>query len=332
MTDKKGLSDMKPTTSALTTSTTPQTPTTTRATDAAALIGDSLSAATARAYRSDLALYISWCSTSGVLPVPATPEIIVGYVLHMTNAKKAASSIARAVAAISCAHEFARVERNPCRNDLVKRALKGMRRRLGVAQDKKAPVTAERINTMLSRFPATLKGQRDKALLALGFAGAFRRSELVALSVEDIDFQSDGSALITIRRSKTDQTGAGQTIGIKDGVFIRPLSDLAIWLVASGITSGPIFRAVDRHGNIGSSAMNDRQVARLVKEAAAASDLDPAEFSGHSLRAGFITSAAQSGCDALRIAETSRHKNMDILRGYVRTQNLTKNYAGSSFM
>ncbi|MFT8720308.1 tyrosine-type recombinase/integrase [Acetobacter sp.] len=295
------------------------------------LIGDSLSASTARAYRSDLAAFIAWCGQHDLAPVPSSPEVICSYIGHMAEAGKRASSISRAIAAISCAHELKRVERNPCRDDLVKRALKGMRRRVGTAQEKKAPATASRVAAMLETLPDTLKGKRDRALLALGFAGAFRRSELVALDMSDIE-AVEGGARVTIRKSKTDQTGEGQVIGIVDGVRLRPLAAVAEWVRAAGITSGPIFRSVDRHGNVSDAAMCDRQVARLVKDTAEAAGLDPEAFSGHSLRAGFITSAAASGCDALRIAETSRHKNMDILRGYVRTENLTKNYAGAAFM
>ncbi|XP_060665648.1 integrase/recombinase xerD homolog [Drosophila nasuta] len=225
----------------------------------------------------------------------------------MAEAGKRASSISRAIAAISCAHELKRVERNPCRDDLVKRALKGMRRRIGTAQEKKAPATASRVAVMLETLPDTLKGKRDRALLS---SASLARS----------------AALNWWRWM------AGQVIGIVDGLQLRPLAAVAEWVRAAGITSGPIFRSVDRHGNVGAEAMCDRQVARLVKDAAEAAGLDPETFSGHSLRAGFITSAAASGCDALRIAETSRHKNMDILRGYVRTENLTKNYAGAAFM
>ncbi|WP_197460318.1 tyrosine-type recombinase/integrase [Gluconobacter albidus] len=136
---------------------------------------------------------------------------------------------------------------------------------------------------------------------------------------------------MTLRRSKTDLDGAGQTIGILNGSTIRALDHLSAWCEAAEVTSGRLFRSVDRHGQIGGS-LSDRSVARIIKASAKTVGLDPARFSGHSLRAGFITSGAEAGADALLIAETSRHQSLDVLRSYVRRASLLKTHAGHRFL
>lgn len=287
------------------------------------------SASTIRAYRSDWTAFAAWADTQSVASIPARPETVAAWIAHQMDAGKKASSISRSIAAITCAHEVAGFD-GFGGSQKVKDALKGMRRTIGTAQTKKEAATADRVTLMIAAQPDTLIGKRNRALLALGFAGAFRRSELVALHVEDLR-DVDGGAIATIRKSKTDQDGAGQEIGILNGSRLRPLDAVKDWCEAAQITEGPIFRSVNRHGKAG-AFMTDRAVADVVKAAAQAAGFDPATFSGHSLRAGFITSGAEAGVDALRIAETSRHKNLDVLKGYVRRASLMKNHAGISFI
>jgi site-specific recombinase XerD len=173
---------------------------------------------------------------------------------------------------------------------LVKATVRGIRRTLGTAKIKKAPATAERLLAMAANTGADLKGLRDRALLLIGFAGALRRSELVALNIEDIEEAPDGMK-ITIRHSKTDQEGAGQTIGIPFGKIACPVAALKEWITATGIGSGALFRSVNRHGKVG-ERLTDQSVSDIVKEHAERLRLDPKQFAGHSLRAGFLTSAA----------------------------------------
>ncbi|WP_336764260.1 site-specific integrase [Asaia sp. VD9] len=293
------------------------------------LAAAALSPATLRAYRTSCAAFSRWCSAQGVSSLPARPETVAAYVSMLMQQGKRAATISRAVAAISCAHELVGHD-GFGRSRKVKDALKGMRRIIGTAPDKKAPATADRLALMLATCGDDLAGLRNRALLALGFAGAFRRSELMALAVEDIQ-PVDGGAIVTIRRSKTDQEGAGQTIGILNGSRLRPLDAVTAWCEAAGITSGPIFRSINKGGAVGVS-LSDRAAADIVKDAARQAGLDPSDFSGHSLRSGFITSGAEAGHDAIRIAEVSRHKNLEVLRGYVSRANLLKDHAGASFM
>jgi integrase len=208
--------------------------------------------------------------------------------------------------------------------------LAGIRRTLGTAPKRKAAATAERIELMVDASPPTMIGLRDRALLAFGFAGAFRRSELAALQVADLEEVPDGYRII-IRRSKTDQTGAGTEIVIPRGLKIRPVAALQGWLQASAIEDG-LFRAIRRGGHVRPWGLHGADVAAVVKYYAEKAGLDPQEFSGHSLRTGFVTSAAESGASILKIQETSRHKSTDVLAGYVRRVDLFKDHAGAAFL
>jgi integrase len=184
---------------------------------------------------------------------------------------------------------------------------------------------------MLACCPDTLTGKRDRTLLALGFAGAFRRSELVALTVADLAEAPDGYQ-VTIRHSKTDQEGAGQQIAIPRGYRIRPVEAVQVWLAASGITEGPLFCPIGKGDRLQGAPLSAFSAAQIVKAHAEHAGLDPALFAGHSLRAGFLTSAAESGSSVFKMMEVSRHKSVDVLRGYVRRADLFKEHAGISFL
>jgi integrase len=184
---------------------------------------------------------------------------------------------------------------------------------------------------MLDACPDTMLGTRDRALLALGFAGAFRRSELVALQVADLTEVADGFRVL-IRRSKTDQTGEGAEIVVPRGLKIRPVEAVQTWLQAAGISEGLLFRAIHRGGHVKGRGLRGHDVALAVKRYALAAGLDPVQFSGHSLRAGFVTSAAETGATIFKIAEVSRHKSTDVLAGYVRRVDMFRDHAGAAFL
>jgi integrase len=192
---------------------------------------------------------------------------------------------------------------SPTDDELVKATVRGIRRTLGTAKIKKAPATAERLLAMAANTGAGLKGLRDRALLLIGFAGALRRSELVALNIEDIEEAPDGIK-ITIRHSKTDQEGAGQTIAIPFGKVACPVATLKEWIAAAGIGSGALFRSVNRHGKV-DERLTDQSVSDIVKEHAKRLRLDPKQFAGHLLRAGFLTSAAARGASIFKMMDVS---------------------------
>jgi integrase len=184
---------------------------------------------------------------------------------------------------------------------------------------------------MLSHCPKTTAGKRDRALLALGFAGAFRRSELATLTMEDLRHVAEGLQ-ITIRKSKTDQESSGQTIAVPHGRHIKPVQALSEWLEAAGITEGPVFRPVARSGRVRSVALSDQSVGDVVKKYAGLVGLDVEDFGGHSLRAGFVTTAAEDDVSESRIMDVTRHRDSRTVRGYIRRANLFKGHAGASFL
>jgi integrase len=176
-----------------------------------------------------------------------------------------------------------------------------------------------------------LMAKRDRALLLLGFAGAFRRSELVALDVADLAEAAEGLR-VTIRCSKTDQQGQGATIAIPRGTIACPVRAVREWLAAAGIAAGPVFRPVNRHGRVQQRRLSDQTVATIVKNAAARLGLDASCFSGHSLRAGFVTSAAARGASLFKLMDVTRHKKVESLRGYVRDAELFTDNAGTGLL
>jgi integrase len=172
---------------------------------------------------------------------------------------------------------------------------------------------------------------RDRALLLLGFAGAFRRSELVSLDVEDLEFSRAG-LVVRLRRSKTDQEGQGRRIGVPRGQRAEtcPLMALQAFLKAASIESGPLFRGVNRHGQLLQGRLSDRAVALVVKRRVEAVGLDPERFAGHSLRAGLATSAAAAGASERAIAKQTGHKSMAVLRRYIRDGDLFRDNAAAA--
>jgi len=206
---------------------------------------------------------------------------------------------------------------------LVKEVWSGIRRTVGTAQTAKAAATTDYLRRMLEHLPNTLSGLRDRALLLLGFAGAFRRSELVALAVEDIAYLPEGLAAV-IRNSKTDQERAGQKVAVALGKSREtcPVASLREWLSKGGISRGPLFRGIDRWGNVKAEPLTDQVVALLIKKYALLAGLDATVFSGHSLRAGLATSAAAAGASERAIMKQTRHKSEAMVRRYIRDGSL----------
>src|SRR5215468_4847899 len=204
--------------------------------------------ATRQAYRSDFSIFRVWCMARDVSALPASPETVAGFLAAEAENGMAASTITRRCAAIRHAHKLAAFE-PPTNSEIVKATLRGIRRSIGTAPKRKAPAVAEIMRDMARTVPAGLKGMRDRALLLLGFGGAFRRSELVALDVADLQEAEDGLR-VTIRRSKTDQEGIGTTIAIVRGGACCPVKALRACLEAAGITEGAVFRPVRKGGKV----------------------------------------------------------------------------------
>jgi site-specific recombinase XerD len=285
---------------------------------------------TRRAYESDWCDFAAWCAARGASPLPAHVGIVAAYLSDLADGGRKSSTIGRRAAAIAHRYKLAGHE-PPTSAEAVRAVLRGIRRTIGAAPEKQA-ATADVLTTMLGCVPTgTLKGKRDRALLSLGFAEALRRSELVALEVGDLALVADGFRL-TVRKSKTDQEGEGAEIAIPRGYRLRPVEAVQTWLAAAEISAGPLFRPVLKGGRIQPEALTAFSVALIVKHYAERAGLDPKNFAGHSLRAGFCTSAAEAGASIFKIAEVSRHASVDVLRGYVRRADLFREHAGAAFL
>ena len=286
-------------------------------------------ASTRKAYATDFRLFKAWCDGKGVPALPASPETVAAFLASKSKTTKP-STLGRRVAAIRYAHKLAHLD-TPTDSETVKATLRGIRRTFGGAKIRKAPAVAAKIHSMVAMTPEGLTGLRDRALLLLGFAGAFRRSELVALDLADIE-ETETGLLVKIRRSKTDQEAEGNTIAIARGDVACPAKALREWLDAAGIETGPIFRAINKAGTVAAVRLTDRSVANIVKAYADRAGFDPSLFSGHSLRSGFLTSAAANGASIFKMMDVSRHKSVDTLRGYVRDAELFKDHAGAGLL
>ena len=290
-----------------------------------------LSDNTMRAYRGDWLEFEGWCVARQRPHLPASPSTVANYASALASAGKKVPTIGRKLAAIRFFHRGAGQD-NPTDNAGVSAILKGIRRTVGTAPQQKAPATVDVIHALIARIaPDTLQGKRDRAILLLGFAGAFQRSELVAVTVEDLTF-SDQGVDVFLPKSKTDQEAKGQSVAVLNGKALKPADRLKEWLQASGIVSGPIFRRINRGGHLTADTLSPQSVALIVKRYAHAAGLDVEKLSGHSLRAGFVTSAAENRASISRIMEVTRHRDPRTVETYVRRADRFKDHAGDGFL
>jgi integrase len=295
----------------------------------------SRAASTRLAYDGDWRRFSAWCRARGTPALPASPALVAVYLSALAATGRAPPSIGRAQAAIAYIHARAG-HLPPHRAEgglVIAEALAGIRRSRPTPPDRKAPADAEFLMALLGSIAGDgLAARRDRALLSLGMAMAARRSELVALELRDLDWGEQG-VRITIRRSKTDQEGAGAVVAVPEGRSLTPLTHLRAWLSASGITAGPVFRPLWKGGlRVRDSALSGHAVARILQARVQAAGLDPTRYGGHSLRAGFVTAAARAGADVWKIQQVSRHKSMQVLAGYVRDARLFDDHAGETFL
>lgn len=285
---------------------------------ARAYAADSRASSTRRAYLSDFALFEAWCAAQGLPSSPTTPAAVAVYLASLAERGRKPSTIERALAGIAWAQRsrgFAWAKGHPA----IATVMTGIRRRHGTAPAQKAPVLDEVLVVLVGTLDDDLAGLRDRAVLTLGWFGAFRRSELVALTVADVAHVREG-LVVAVRRSKGDQEGRGAEKGIPyaSAPALCPVRALAAWLEASGIAEGPLFRPVDQHGNVGAAALSDRSVALIVQRAAEGAGIDPKTMGGHSLRAGFATTAAKKGKSLDAIMRQTLHRSERVARGYIR--------------
>lgn len=292
------------------------------------------SPATLKAYEDDWDDFVSWCKETGLLPLPTSPEAVGQFLAERAETLRPATLDGRLSAILIKHREAGYVDALDRRHPAIADTLRGIRRALGTAPAQKEALSRDDLVDLIAAQPDTLLGRRDRSLLLLGWAGAFRRSELAALEVRDLAFTSEGLA-VTIRRSKEDQEGKSQLKGIPLAADhdLCPVRALRNWLMASGISDGQVFRRLDRHGNLYDEGIRGEAVALVVKRAVKLAGQREgwskaeiarrmAAVAGHSLRAGLITAAAEAGATDLQIMEISLHKSVRTLRGYVRRGSL----------
>jgi integrase len=293
----------------------------------------SRAASTWRAYESDWRIFSEWCAIAARPALPAETSTVALFIAAQAKLGIAPSTLNRRLAAIRLIHVGAKVA-SPHDALEVAEVMRGVRRAWKRPVAQKAPALDAEIKKMVDAVePQTLKGMRDRALLLLGFVGAFRRSELVALDVEHMTARPQGLDVL-VANSKTDQEGRGQVVAIPrvPRSPYCPKQAVSEWMVAAAIESGPVFVRLHRGDRVGSSRLTDQSVALVIKALAAKVGLDASRYVGHSLRSGFLTSAAQNRASIFKMADQSRHKSLDVLREYVRNEERFDDHAAAGLL
>lgn len=277
--------------------------------------------ATRRAYRSQWAGFVAWCDARDACPLPALPEVVANWIADRASSGAKVATIAVGLAAITEAHRAKGFE-SPRSSAVVRMVWRGVRRRLGVAPTEKAPISPADVRRFVRDAPDDLRGLRDRAILLLGFASACRRSELVALDVEDLTFVENGLE-VRVRRAKADQEGRGVTkiVCFGSDPSTCPVRAVKRWLTSAAVTTGPLFRDVCG-GAVGSARLDARVVARIAKRAAASNGLDAKDYGGHSLRSGFVTVALKNGASEKDVMAQTSHATPAMVLRYARRLSL----------
>jgi site-specific recombinase XerD len=278
------------------------------------------------AYKGDFRVFSEWCEANHLSSMPSNSPTVCLFLTNEASQGRAWSTIARRVVAINQAHKAAGIFDSPAsrRNPIVSATLKGIRRTLGAApKHTKAPLIADGIRALVAGCPTTLLGLRDRSLCLLGFSAGLRCDSLARLDVSDITNRAHGEGIaVMLVKSKTDQDGAGQVVNIPFGTEAEtcPVLALRAWLSAAKILGhGPIYRAVDRWGNVSPHGLNTDSISRIIRTAAERAGLpNPSDFGGRSLRSGLVTQCAISGVSPFVTMETTQHKSLAVLRLYAR--------------
>lgn len=289
------------------------------------LLERSKASATRRAYRSDWRDFVRWCegsrTRSARRALPASPDTVALYVGDLSRATterpaRSVATIERRLSAIAYFHNGHKVP-SPTDDPSVREVMKGIRRELGVAPRQKKGLSTEDLRTVVATLGDKPIEVRDRAILLMGFAGGFRRSELAGLDVEDLEDHPAG-LLVRLRSSKTDQERAGRKVEIVYGAdeATCPVRAARRWIDLAG-SAGPWLRPVDRHGNIADTRLSPKAIGLVVKRYMPGLEKDPRDFAGHSLRRGMATTAARNGAPERTIMRTTGHTHIATVRGYV---------------
>jgi site-specific recombinase XerD len=293
----------------------------------------SRSSNTVAQYTKNWNAFSAFCDTHGLAKLPSTIQVVSVYLSHLAKSGKAVSTVVSHLSAIKYFHDRERITSINWADPTLSEVSAGIRRTSTRKVVKAAAILPEDLRLLASTTGTGAAGTRDRAILLVGFAGAFRRSEITGLTVENLEFCDEG-VVIQIDRSKTDQEGRGAEVCIPFGkdATICPVLALQAWLTASGVEAGPVFRRVTKSGSIGEN-LSEEGIRLILTKAVERSGLESTgRISPHSLRAGFCTSAALAGKSMDGIASHARHSSVQTTMGYIRVAERFKNHAGAGLL
>ena len=286
---------------------------------------------TVRAYKSDFKDFGLFCAQNGFKALPSEPKIVSLYLTYLSTKDNKMSTLKRRLVSIGVIHKLKGHYLDTKHPSIIENVM-GIKRRKGTIQKSKKPILISNLKSIIDVIDQQknedIKKLRDRSIILIGFSGGFRRNEIVSLDYEDLDFVSEGLK-ISIKRSKTDQFGEGSKKALPyfDNSQYCPVVSLQKWIKKSNINSGPLFRRFLKGSKLSENRLTDQTVALLIKAYLQLAGIDSKNYSGHSLRSGFATSAAESGAEERSIMAMTGHKSTEMVRRYIKEANLFKNNA-----
>ena len=286
---------------------------------------------TIRAYKSDFNDFSLFCTQNGFHNLPSDPKVVSLYLTSLSTREIKLSTIKRRLVSIGVIHKM-KGHYLDTKNPIIIENLMGIKRRKGILQKGKKPILINDLKRLIDVINQQkikdIKKLRDKSIILIGFSGGFRRNEIVSLDVEDLEFVFEGLKIV-VRRSKTDQFGEGLIKGIPyfEKKLYCPVTTLKSWLNTSKIKNGPLFRRISKGSKLSENRLTDQTVALIIKKYLNVAGINSSNYSGHSLRSGFATSAAEAGAEERSIMAMTGHKSTEMVRRYIKEANIFKNNA-----
>ena len=286
---------------------------------------------TVRAYKSDFEDFVLFCAQNGFKSLPSEPKIVSLYLTHLSTKNSKMSTLKRRLVSIGIIHKL-KGHYLDTKHPTIIENIMGIKRRKGSIQRGKKPLLINNLKTIINVIDQQkneeIKKLRDRSIILIGFSGGFRRNEIVSLDYEDLDFVQEGLK-VNLKRSKTDQFGEGFVKGLPyfENSQYCPVISIRKWIEISKISSGPLFRSFTKGSKLSDKRLTDQTVALLIKKYLKLGGIESNNYSGHSLRSGFATSAAESGVEERNIMAMTGHKSTEMVRRYIKEANLFKNNA-----
>ena len=286
---------------------------------------------TIRAYKSDFNDFSLFCAQNGFKSLPTEPKVVSLYLTHLSSRDNKMSTLKRRLVSIGVIHKLKGFYLDT-KHPIIIENIMGIKRRKGSVQKGKKPLLINNLKLIIDVIDQynneDIKKSRDRSIILIGFSGGFRRNEIVSLDYDDLDFVNEGLK-INLKRSKTDQFGEGSVKGLPffNNAQYCPVLSVKNWIKISNISSGPLFRRFSKGSKLSANRLTDQTVALLIKKYLKLANIDSKNYSGHSLRSGFATTAAESGAEERSIMAMTGHKSTEMVRRYIKDANLFKNNA-----